>query len=167
MTICAFFAGIGFHQTRLPGTTADTLIGLYRPEFVLSDIDGHIRRLSEWDGDVIVLNFWAGWCPPCLEELPLLAKLQAGYEDQSLQVIGLSMDNATKAKEYIQKININYPILVGKAKVLQIVQQYGNQRGVLPYTVIVDRDGRLVEQIFGVVDLEKLRQIITPLLQGM
>ena len=84
------------------------------PEFSLPDTTGTIHSISEWQGKILVINFWATWCPPCLKEIPEFIQLQAEYADQNVQLIGIAIDEPELVDDYISFININYPILIAE-----------------------------------------------------
>ncbi len=150
-----------FLRTPTPAsqTTADTLI-----EFTLPDLEGKPRRLSEWGGKVIVLNFWATWCPPCREEIPLLIDLQRKYAGRGLQVIGVAIDKKEDVAAYGADMGINYPLLIGPEAGLKIMARYGNSYGSLPYSVIISQNGEIIARKHGVYTRSELEKLIIPLL---
>jgi len=133
-------------------------------DFTLPDLDGKKQSLHQWRGKVIVLNFWATWCPPCREEIPLFISLQKKHPADDLQVIGVAIDNLTAVMVYRQSVRINYPILIGEENAMPLVAQYGNRMGSLPYTVIIDRSGSIVVRKLGVFNQTELESLIDPLL---
>jgi len=129
-----------------------------RPEFSLEDLDGNMRSITEWDGKVVVLNFWGSWCPPCVHEIPMFMALQDEYGEQGLQFVGVALDRLEDARAFYEELEVNYPSMVGVHEPTVIGEKYGNERGTLPYTVIIDRDGRIVERF----DREVTREQIEP-----
>lgn len=119
------------------------LIGLPRPDFEMPDLEGNKHHISEWDGKTIVLNFWATWCPPCRDELPTFVELQEKYADKGLQFIGLAVDTPENVEAFLQEIPLNFPNLVGELEAMQIARIYGNDIGALPYTVIINKTGKI------------------------
>ncbi len=119
------------------------------PEFQLMDVDEKPQSIKQWQGKVVVLNFWATWCPPCRRELPTFKALQEEYGDQGVQFVGVSLDRGELVKDYARIEALNYPQLVGPSKALELGQKLGNRMGALPFTVIVDRDGYIAERVFG------------------
>jgi len=122
---------------------APAKVGSYRPEFSLPDQEGVIHKLSEWDGKVLVINFWATWCPPCRKETPAFVKLQEKYGKQGLQFIGVAIDEKDNVENFADTYGVNYPMLLGDLEAINVSKSYGNRFGALPYTVIVDRKGKI------------------------
>jgi thiol-disulfide isomerase/thioredoxin len=136
-------------------TQPNPAIGFQRPEFAAMDLNGEIRNIKEWDGKLIVLNFWATWCPPCLKEIPDFIELQKAYGDQGLQFIGIAVDDEEAVREFVEKTGMNYPSLVVQDEGVMLAKRYGNGIGALPYTVIINRDGEISHTIRG--ELSKIR----------
>jgi thiol-disulfide isomerase/thioredoxin len=130
-------------------------IGLKRPEFAGADLDGKLRNIKEWDGKLIFLNFWATWCPPCLKEIPDFIELQEDYGDQGFQIIGIAIDDEMSVREYVNEVGMNYPTMVVESEGVGLAKRFGNGPGVLPYTVIINRDGEISNTIMG--ELSKIR----------
>lgn len=122
---------------------ANTMLGQSIPEFTLPDLNNQRHNIHEWDGNVIVLNFWATWCPPCLRETPMFVELQEQYGAKGLQFVGVAIDNIDKVKDFVDTYGINYPTLIAGEPDLSIVKQYGNRFGALPYTVVINRQGKI------------------------
>ena len=133
-------------------------------ETVLPDLAGTPQALSQWQGKVLVLNFWAPWCPPCREEIPGFIRLQGKYGQQGLQFVGVALDEQDKVAAYVDEAGINYPILLGGAEAVQLTQAAGNRLGGLPYTLVLDRQGRPAATYTGAVTEQKLEALISPLL---
>ena len=140
------------------------IVGLQRPEFSLPDLDGQLRSISEWDGKVIALNFWATWCPPCLKEIPEFVLLQARYQADGLQFIGIALQKPEEVRHFVAENRMNYPVLAGELEVIKLAEAYGNHIGALPYTVIIDRNGRVAYVKPGALSTEEAEDIITQLL---
>jgi thiol-disulfide isomerase/thioredoxin len=134
------------------------------PEFNLSDLSGHQHNISEWRGKVVLINFWATWCPPCREEIPDFIALQQQYADKGVQFIGIALDDMEPVAEYAASAKINYPILLGGDNGITLAQQLGNSVGAVPYTLIVDREGQIIHQHPGGLSKQQIMEIISPLL---
>lgn len=140
------------------------VLGVRRPEFTLPDLDGRQRSITEWDGKVVALNFWATWCPPCLKEVPEFVSLQEKYRAQGLQFIGIALQKPEEVREFVAEHEVNYPILAGELEVIKLAEAYGNNIGALPYTVIIDRNGHISHVKPGILPTEEAESIISGLL---
>lgn len=135
-----------------------------RPDFSLADLAGAMRHVQEWDGKVLVVNFWATWCAPCRKEIPFFNTLQARYGEQGLQFVGIAVDDARAVKRFMEVIPIDYPVLVGDDDAIPIAKAYGNKEGVLPFTVFIGRDGNIVSIAKGGLTEEIAEQTLRKLL---
>jgi len=129
------------------------------------DLSGTRRRLLEWQGRVILCNFWATWCAPCREEIPHLVAAQQQYSRSGVQIVGIGIDSADKIREFSRSFGINYPILIADAAAIDLMRGLGNRSGGLPYTVVFDRSGSLVHHKLGPLTREELRQVLERLLR--
>lgn len=134
------------------------------PEFNLPDLSGHQHNISEWRGKVLVINFWATWCPPCLKEIPDFVALQEQYADKGLQFIGIALEDREPVAEYTAATNINYPILLGGDNGIALSQQLGNNVGAVPYTLVVGRQGQIIFRHPGELSKQQIAEVIAPLL---
>jgi thiol-disulfide isomerase/thioredoxin len=130
-----------------------------------TDLDGQLRRLSDLRGKVVVLNFWATWCPPCREEIPLFISAQERYRQQGLTVIGLAIDQLAEVTAYHREHKMNYPAWIADASVYQAMQAYGNSTGGLPFSVVFDRGGAVRARKLGIFRGSELDQVVQPLLR--
>lgn len=134
-------------------------------DFTLPDLQGRPRQISEWKGKWILLNFWATWCPPCREEIPLLVETQERYGSKGLQIIGIAIDEPNDVRDFVDTYFINYPNLIGDDLVMQLMAQYGNRIGTLPFSVVVDPKGHIKSRKMGAYTKETLEKaLIQPLL---
>jgi thiol-disulfide isomerase/thioredoxin len=141
-----------------------TIVGQRRPDFTMTDVEGKQRSASEWDGKVMLINFWATWCPPCRREIPAFIKLQDDYRDKGLVIVGIALDSQQAAIDYVDPMGINYPVLQGEIEGISLTQKYGNELGVLPYSVVVDRNGVIQHSFRNEVTYEDAEKLIKPLL---
>ena len=132
------------------------------PSWELQDLDGKTVHSSDFKGKVVVLDFWATWCPPCRAEIPGFIELQRKYQAQGLAVVGVSVDQASSdtVKTFAQKLGINYPVVLTDTKV---VTAYGGIDG-LPTTFIIDRAGSIVKQHLGFTEKSEIESEIKSLL---
>ncbi len=125
---------------------------------VFPDADGRSQPLSQWRGRPLVVNFWATWCPPCVEEMPDLQRIRDEYRDRGVEVIGIGIDNAAKVAAFRDKLGLTLPLLVAGVGGSDLNRALGNAGGALPYTVLIGVDGRVRERHLGQVKPEQLRR---------
>ena len=131
-----------------------------------ADLEGRQRRLTEWNGKVLVCNFWATWCAPCREEIPLLVASRQKYGPSGVEIVGIAVDNAVKVREFSATFKISYPVLLAEAEGLDLMRRVGNTGGGLPYTVITDRQGKLLHRKLGALKQDELEALLAPLARG-
>lgn len=136
------------------------------PPLILNDLNGQKHNLYEWHGKVIMLNFWATWCGPCLVEVPDFINFQAHHGEQGLQIIGVGLDEERKLRNFVRTTGINYPILQADPELqYSLLKQWGNSFGILPFTVVIAQDGHLVFMQQGILTQETFNTIVKPLLK--
>ncbi len=156
----------GWYQSRPeaavpPGVTV-LKPGDQRIDLQLPDADGKPRRLSEWDGQVVLLNFWASWCGPCRQEMPLLDRAASEWADKGLRVVGVAIDDPVAVREYLKDSPVRYPILVDASNGPDSSLIVGDTRSVLPYSVLLDRDGRIIDRRMGSFSQAGLASWLSP-----
>ncbi|MCP4683139.1 MAG: TlpA family protein disulfide reductase [Desulfobacterales bacterium] len=134
------------------GCEKDVGAGPVAPDFSLPDLNGRMKTLSQHRGQVVLLDFWATWCPPCRMSIPFLIKMQKKYAEKGFIVLGISADDPRRAtdtslKDFKKKYKINYPVMRYKQKVLNDYFFYGSMS--LPTMFIIDREGRIRDKIIG------------------
>jgi len=132
-------------------------------EISLPDVSGKQRNLSEWQGKIRIINFWATWCPPCLEEIPEFIKLQNEFKN-NLQFIGIAIEDKETVEKYLKDNPVNYPMLIGGDNAVTLAQQLGNIVNAVPFSLIVNQQGQIIHRQPGELSREKIIEIITPLL---
>jgi thiol-disulfide isomerase/thioredoxin len=149
--IGGFLAGGWLRPLPMPSSNIHALkIGDAVPHVQRPDVDGKERSLDEWRGKLVLVNFWASWCGPCREEMPLLDRTQARLADKGLQIVGIAFDDAAATKEFLTKTKVHYPILIDDpARADDISATFGNDHNVLPYTVLVGSDGHVLARRAG------------------
>lgn len=114
-------------------------------DWSFADLDGRATPLANWRGKLLVVNFWATWCPPCLREIPAFMDLQARHAERGLQFIGIALDEPAAVAPFVAEKDVNYPVLVGNEVVVRFMQALGNEIGGLPYTAVLSPDGQVLE----------------------
>ncbi|MBI3937718.1 MAG: TlpA family protein disulfide reductase [Betaproteobacteria bacterium] len=131
----------------------------------LEDLSGRQQPLSQWRGKALVVNFWATWCPPCREEIPEFIKAQDKYRAQGLQFVGIAIDRRDAVEAFVKEMGINYPVLLGGVEAMELTREAGNRAGVLPFTLVIDRSGKVVGKELGKITRAKLEHILQSLLR--
>ncbi len=144
--------------------SAKDVIGTSIEDFSLLDVHGEQRFISEWQGKVMVINFWATWCAPCREEIPAFVELQQQYSHDGLQFIGIALQEAEEVRDFIVEYKMNYPTLVGSNEVIKAAVRLGNDIGAMPYTVVVDRNGVITFTRRGPLTKSETESVIKSLL---
>lgn len=158
-----FTAGCGSEDNALPAAP-NVQVNTAPLAFDFPDLEGKPRQLKEWHGQVILLNFWAPWCPPCRKEMPALMELQDKYAQRGLTVVGITIDTQAHAEAFATPLGINFPILIGEDGGLELAGTLGNAAGALPYTVVLDRQGSVAYTHRGGLTLQQAEQAVLPLL---
>lgn len=134
------------------------------PAFTYADLDDTARSSREWLGKVLVINFWATWCPPCRREIPDFIALQKNHGERGLQFIGIAIDSRQDVAAFAKEIGINYPVLLGETHAITLAQSLGNRFGALPFSAVFDRGGNLIFTKSGQLTPEEIEQYAIPLL---
>ena len=121
------------------------------------DTQGQTHALSEWRGKVLLVNFWATWCPPCVEEMPELVDLQNSSEIKNLQIVGIGVDSPSNIQQFTKKYQISYSILMAGMEGTEIARALGNQAGGLPFTVLLDSEGRVRQTYLGRLNMNQVK----------
>ena len=146
-----------------PATTAaSTIIGQPLPALSLPDLDGRLHDLGEYRGRRILINLWASWCLPCLQEMPALVKAQQKFGDHGSIVIGIAVDEPSHVRAFLAAHPVNYPILIGRAESPDTSLKLGNASQNLPYSVLVADDGRILATHAGAMTTDQMEQWLAP-----
>ena len=142
----------GASANAAPEVATEEASGSQRIDFALPDLAGDERQLSEWDGDLIVLNFWATWCPPCKKEMPLFQDTYEAHRDGGFTIVAVAVDEQTATQHFVDDFGIEFPVLIGQDEAVAVGREYGNRIGALPYTVLIGRDGTILDTHRGEVE---------------
>ncbi|HSI95003.1 MAG TPA: TlpA disulfide reductase family protein [Methylophilaceae bacterium] len=126
---------------------------------------GKIQPLEQWQGKIIIANFWATWCSPCREEMPELSQIHSKYLNRGVMVLGIATDDSGKINEYAKNKPISYPLLAGEIDAMNLSGVLGNNKGVVPYTVIINRNGQIVRTYFGRINSAAIDKDVSELLK--
>ena len=173
--VAAGAAGFVVYRKLAPSTPEATVTGMPVPieqpmtpeqalEAKFDDLDtGGSRKLADWHGKAVLVNFWATWCAPCRQEIPLLVKLQAKYAAQGFQVVGIATDEleANDVKAFLKRMVVNYPMLMGNESVGRMVGGFGGNLIGLPYSVLLDRDGKVIASHAGELDADEAETLVS------
>jgi thiol-disulfide isomerase/thioredoxin len=123
----------------------------------LPDSDAKPQKLAQWQGKIIVLNFWATWCAPCVKEMPELALLQKKLAHENVQLIGIGIDDPINIASFSKAHPVSYPLLVGGMDGSGLLSKLGNTEGGLPFTVLITPSGRITKTYLGSLKLDVLQ----------
>jgi thiol-disulfide isomerase/thioredoxin len=151
------------NESNVASTTATTESDI-RPLFKLKDLEDKVRDVKEWDGHVLMVNFWATWCPPCRREIPAFIELQEKYKSEGFTIVGIALDEKQAVIDFTDPMDVNYPILMAEQEGIVLAKAYGNNLGVLPFTVIIDRKGKIIHRLRKELSFKAVEDMIKPLL---
>jgi peroxiredoxin len=129
----------------------------------LADSHGQKQALSQWKGKFLIVNFWATWCAPCVQEMPELSSLQGELTGKNIQLLGLGIDSPSNISEFADKYKISYPLLAAGMEGSELSRQLGNDKGGLPFTVLISADGKIAKTYVGRLKMDELRADISKL----
>lgn len=124
------------------------------------DLTGNTQSFQQWQGKLVLVNFWATWCPPCREEIPLFLSLRKKYSAAGFEIVGISIDEVSKVMQYRDAMHIDYPLLNGQQQGMSLMASLGNRTGGLPYSVIFDRNGNVIDLKSGAYKQQELVKLI-------
>lgn len=154
------FAGIGIavgnRHTTPVAATAPAVGSFFTQTF--ADANGKPQPMAQWMGKTLVVNFWATWCPPCVDEMPELSALQQELALSKVQILGIGIDSPSNIAQFAAKHQISYPLYSAGMNGTALAREFGNQAGGLPFTVVIGQDGKIKKTYLGRLKLEVLRK---------
>jgi thiol-disulfide isomerase/thioredoxin len=126
----------------------------------LPDLETRPQRMAQWKDRVLIVNFWATWCPPCREEIPGLIRTQSRSSSKNVQIVGIALDTQEKVAEFAKSVGINYPVVIGGLDAISLTEMLGNKSGALPYTVFISPGGKRARTHLGLVSEAQVDRLI-------
>ena len=176
VSLAALLAGFYLSATLIPETpdknqslssvspANSKLVGSQLPTYELLSNTGESVTNTDFAGNTVLINFWATWCLPCREEMPMLMELHEAFSERGFRVLGIALDDTQQVNRFIEEYGISYPILVGEADVMATSAAFGNMTGVLPYSVLVDKLGIIRWQYAGEISHDEISDLLKKLL---
>lgn len=147
--------GLAWRNYRPQTMSQNAESGLWQLEFATPD--GGLLHMDSLRGQPLLLNFWAPWCPPCVEELPLLSRFYLEHASKGWQVLGLALDQLEPVQRFLATTPVSFPVAMAGAAGIEVGRSLGNLSGALPFTVVLGSDGRLAHRKIGRVTPADLR----------
>lgn len=130
------------------------------PDFDYPDLEGHMRNAREWRNEIMVLNFWAAWCPPCREETPLFVELQERYAHDHVRFVGIAIDDPDPVREFVESHAVQYPVLMGDLEAVALSKRLGNRFEGLPFTIVAAPGGEVILRHQGGISRDQLEPVL-------
>jgi thiol-disulfide isomerase/thioredoxin len=161
LAVAILATGAGFFAYR--ATLSDRSVAEAAAELMrlrLPDTAGKVQNLAQWRNRVLIVNFWATWCEPCREEVPALLRAQAKHVSNGVQVVGISIDSVDKVRQFAIQYRIDYPLVIAGMDVFDLTRRLGNKAAGLPYTVVLNKSGRVIRTHLGGISEAELEGAI-------
>jgi len=162
IAIAAFAVGIALNTSRSePVSEVSALLSAKLETSVPSTGESGIGTVRDNLNTLTLVNFWATWCSPCREEMPLFETMTRLHGADGFGVVGIAIDSPTKAQPFLDEIDIRYPILYAERTGMELMGLSGNEQGLLPYSLLLDEDGQVIDQVLGKIDEAKINAWIS------
>lgn len=147
-----------FSEIPLPPAEASSTGRLFA--LTLTDVSGKPQPLGQWQGKILVVNFWATWCAPCREEIPAFSRLHSKFASKNVQFVGIAIDSTEKVSEFSRQTPFAYPSLIASQTPAHLMAELGNPSGGVPFTTIIGPDGRMVRSRLGLWQEDALEALL-------
>jgi thiol-disulfide isomerase/thioredoxin len=154
-------AWFGWQQSAPSAPQTAAVANLFN--MTLADLKEQPQPLAQWKGKPLLVNFWATWCAPCVEEMPELSALHTELAGKSVHVLGIGIDSPSSLREFSLKLPVSYPLYVGGMGGSELTRQFGNQAGGLPFSVLISADGQVRKTYLGRLNMQEVRRDIAGL----
>jgi len=154
---------VGFVLQQLGGSDNQSKSTPVQLDFSFPDMKGQLQSITQWQGKILVINFWATWCPPCLKEIPEFIQWQQEFQSQQVQFIGIALDDQQAVADYLQTVELDYPVLIAGDTGTELAKRLGNIINTLPFTVIVNQQGQIVHRQLGELSRAQFLESVRPL----
>lgn len=145
-----------------PSVPAAAVADLYA--LSLPDLEGRIQPLAQWRGQVLVVNYWASWCLPCRKEMPMLSALQTRLAEHGVRVVGIAADSSDQVAAFAREMPVAYPLLIGGPDAIRPTLDFGNIPQAVPFTLVIDRSGKVHAAVLGTVHEDALERLLAKLI---
>jgi thiol-disulfide isomerase/thioredoxin len=149
-------AWYGNHRSMPAAAQSSPVTSLFAQ--TLPDLADKPQPLAQWRGKPLLVNFWATWCAPCVQEMPELSALQTEMGETSLRIVGIGIDSPANIREFAKKVPVTYPLYVGGMGGSELSRQMGNQAGGLPFSVLIGADGSIRKTYLGRLKMDEVRR---------
>lgn len=129
----------------------------------LEESKGEFHSLNKWKGKLLLINFWAPWCAPCVEEMPSLSKLQANIKSPNIQIIGIGIDSKDNIAKFASTFEISFPLYIGNMSAIELSKNLGNTKGGLPFTVLLGKNGEVKKIYLGLLNISEVEKDLNAL----
>jgi thiol-disulfide isomerase/thioredoxin len=168
IALVSLLAGAGIFKLMQPlpveSVGASTVSAVELHSIPLTDLDGRQTLLKDWQGEILLVNFWAPWCAPCRREIPALIKIQRDYASHGVRVLGISFDGEEQVRRFAEEYQIDYPLFLTGNRSAMYNAAFDNPSGSLPYTALLDRNQRILFQHNGELTSQQMREQLDALL---